>query len=99
MSAEAMPTVEVARIAVVKRLHGCWKNSVGDLHDEVVVRPHQAEAHATPLETCSHADEPTEELESVNVVAVVGLCCPDAVRPDVEHAGRDVSSLVGHFDR
>lgn len=72
---------------MVEGLHGEWKNSVGDFEDEVVMRPHQTEAHAPPLEARGHPGEPTEELEAVDVVPEVGRCRPDAVRVDVEHAG------------
>ena len=91
MASESVPPVEVACVAVVQGLHGDRKSPLGDLDEKVVVRSHQTEAHAPPLETCRHAGKPSQELDAVDVVAKMGRCRPDAVGVDVEHAGGDVS--------
>ena len=82
-----MPPVEVTGVAVVEGLHRCWKHAIRDLDNEVIVRPHETEAHATPFVACSHPRKSSEKLDSVDIVSEVGRCCPNAVRIDMKHAG------------
>jgi hypothetical protein len=90
VAAESVATVEVARVPLVEGLHGNGKDSVIDLDEQVVVRSHQTEAHASPFEPCSHSAETPKELEAVCVVAKMRRRRPDAVRVDVEHVVGDV---------
>jgi hypothetical protein len=91
-----MSAIELKGIAMVERLHGDWKDAVGHLDNEMEVRAHQTEAHASPFRVRRDAGEAAEELEPVVIVPVVRLCGPDAVSPDVEDAGRRVAKLVRH---
>jgi hypothetical protein len=84
---------------MVERVHGHRKNSVHDLDDQVVVRLHKAEAHAPPFTFRGNASESAQEIEAVEVVAVITARFPDAMRPDVEHACRDITRLMWHPSR
>src|SRR5579885_288215 len=86
--------IEHACVAVVERLHRRGKDSVADLDDQVVVGAHQAEAYAPPLARSGNAGQSTQEFQAIEIVAVIGIGGPDAMRPDMEHPCGDVASLV-----
>src|SRR5579859_1477384 len=91
-----MPAVEVPRIAQVESVHGSWKYTGFDLHDQVVVRRHQTEGDASPPGLRGNSCELAQEVDSINVVTKVGLRRPNAMCEDVEGSSFKVARLMGH---
>jgi hypothetical protein len=79
--------VEPEGVDAVQALHPSPELRHRRLHDEVVVRGHQAESVDGPVETVDAVRQQAEERETVGVIAV-DRAAIDAARRHVEDAVR-----------